>query len=444
MTVPRTICFGFLTFITIATLLLMLPISTASGTWGDFVTSLFTATSAVCVTGLIVEDTGTYFSFFGEVLILLCMQIGGLGYMTANTFLLILLGRKLGLRDKIAVQQSLDKQGMSGAGKLVKSIIGVTLLMELTGTFAMLTVFSQDFPQGQALWLSIFHSVSAFNNAGFSLFPDSMTRYATSVPMNLIVSFLVIAGGIGYQVIMEIFFWVRDRLSGSTERVVFPLNFKVVISTTLFLLALGTIAFFLVEYSNAQTLGLYPAQQRLVVAWFAAMTPRTAGFNTIDYGQMTSAGLFITISLMFIGASPGGTGGGIKTTTVRVLYACTKTVLFNKEEVLCYRRQIPFSLILKAVGVVFASITTVLISTTLISLADPHIDFIDTLFESVSAFATVGLSTGITASISIPGKLVLILTMYIGRVGILVLMTALLGKRRPTALRHPEENLLVG
>jgi len=444
MTVSRSICLGFLAFIVVGTVLLMLPISTTTGTWGDFVTAFFTATSAVCVTGLIVEDTGTYFSFFGEFLILLLMQIGGLGYMTANTFLLMLLGRKLGLRDKIAVQQSLDKQGMSGAGQLVKSIIAVTLLLELTGTFAMMPIFAQDYSGGEVIWLSLFHSVSAFNNAGFSLFPDNMVRYATSVPMNLIVSGLIILGGIGYQVMMEIFFWGRDRFAGSTERVVFPLNFKVVISTTAFLLVLGTVAFFLVEYSNPETSGLYDLRGRIVVAWFESVVPRTAGFNSIDYGKMTSAGLFLTIALMFIGASPGGTGGGIKTTTMRILYACTKSVLLNKDEVLCYQRQIPVILILKAVGVVFASITTVLISTTLISLADPAIDFIATLFEVVSAFATVGLSTGITAAMSIPSKLVLIATMYIGRVGILVLITALLGTRRPSTLRYPEENLLVG
>ncbi|MEO1146624.1 MAG: TrkH family potassium uptake protein [Cyanobacteria bacterium J06638_22] len=444
MTVPRTICLGFLAVIAIGTLLLSLPFAIADGSWGNFVTSFFTATSAVCVTGLIVEDTGTYFSFFGQFLIVLLVQIGGLGYMTANTFLLLLLGRRLGLRDKLAVQQSLDKQGLSGAGQLVKSIIAVTLIFELMGAFMMIPLFARDFDLDEAIWLAVFHSVSAFNNAGFSLFPDSFIRYATSLPMNLILSLLIIVGGIGYQVIMETFFWLRDRFSGSTERDVFPLNFKVVVSTTIFLLIFGTIASFLVESHNEETLESFSLPARVLVAWFASVTARTAGFNTIDYGQMTSAGLFITIALMFIGASPGGTGSGVKTTTVRILYACTKAVLQNKEEVLCYQRRIPYSLVLKAVGVVFGSGATVIIVTTLISFTDPAIDFIDTLFESVSAFATVGLSTGITAVLSTPAKFVIILAMYIGRIGILVLMTAFLGTPTPSSVRYPEENLLVG
>lgn len=444
MTVPRTICLGFLAVIIVGTLLLMLPWATVEGTWGHFVTALFTATSAVCVTGLIVEDTGSYFTVFGQCLILLMVQIGGLGYMTANTFLLLLLGRRLGLRDKLAIQQSLDKQGLSGVGQLVKSIIAVTLIFELTGAFAMMPLFASDFSWGETIWLSVFHSISAFNNAGFSLFPDSFVRYATSLPMNLILSLLIIAGGIGYQVIMETFIWLRDRLSGSTERDVFPLNFKVVVSTTIFLLVLGTIAFFLVESHNAAAIDTFSVPERLLVAWFASVTARTAGFNTIDYGQMTSAGLFITIALMFVGASPGGTGSGVKTTTVRVLYACTKAVLQGKEEVLCYRRRIPYSLVLKAVGVVFGSGATVIVVTTLISFTNPAIDFIDTLFESVSAFATVGLSTGITATLSVAAKLIIIAAMYIGRIGILVLMAAMLGNPTPSAVRYPEENLLVG
>lgn len=444
MTVPRTVCLGFLAVIAVGTLLLMLPIAIADGTWGSFITALFTATSAVCVTGLSVEDTGTYFSFFGQCMLLLMVQIGGLGYMTANTFLLLILGRRLGLRDKLAVQQSLDKQGLSGVGQLVKSIIAVTLIFELTGTFFMIPVFAQDFSFGEAVWLSFFHSISAFNNAGFSLFPDSFIGYATSLPINLTLSLLVIFGGIGYQVIMETYIWLRDRLAGRTECDIFPLNFKVVVSTTVFLLVFGTIAFFLVEYRNDATLDPFNLPGQLIIAAFTSVTARTAGFNTIDYGQMTSAGLFITIALMFIGASPGGTGGGVKTTTVRILYACTKAVLQNKEEVLCYQRRIPNSLVLKAVGVVFGSGATVIIATTLISFTDPTIEFIATLFEAVSAFATVGLSTGITAALSIPSKLIIILTMYIGRVGILVLMTAFLGNPSPSSVRYPEENMLVG
>lgn len=444
MTIPRTICLGFAAFIAVGTLLLMLPISVASGQWGNFIASLFMSTSAVCVTGLAVVDPGTYFTPFGQAMLLLLVQMGGLGYMTANTLLLMVLRRRLRLRDKLAIQQALDKEGLSGARNLVKSIVGLTLLFELTGTFLMIPTFTQDFGSLQGIWLALFHSVSSFNNAGFSLFSDNLIGYATSIPINLVVSLLIIFGGIGYQVIMEVFIWVRERIQGRPERVVLPLNFKVVVSTTLALLIVGTLAFFSVEYRNPGTTEGFGMGDRLLLAWFQSVVPRTAGFNTINYADMTQSGLFITIGLMFIGASPGGTGGGIKTTTIRVLYSATKSVLQGKPEVLCYRRQIPTSLILKAIAVLFGSVTTVVLSTILISITDPNLEFIQVLFESVSAFATVGLSTGITATVTVWSKLVLIGTMYVGRVGILLLMSALLGDPSPSAVRYPEENLLVG
>lgn len=444
MTVARTICLGFLTVITVGTLLLLLPFSNTDGNWGDFVTALFTSTSAVCVTGLIVVDTGSYFSFWGELFIVMLIQVGGLGYMTATTFLLLLLGRRLGLRDKLAIQQSLDKTGMSGVGQLVTSIIAVTLLFELTGTFVMIPVFAADHALNEAIWLALFHSISAFNNAGFSLFADSFIGYATNLPINLIIPVLIIFGGIGYQVIMQLYHWIRSRLAGKQECMVFPLNFKIVTSTTIFLLIIGTIALFFVEYRNAETLGEFGVWGKLMIAWFQSVMPRTAGFNSVDYAQMTDAGLFITIALMFIGASPGSTGGGIKTTTFRILFDCTKAVLRGKEEVVSYQRQIPLTLILKAIGVLFGSVMTVVASTTLIAISDPNLDFIQVLFEAVSAFATVGLSTGITAGVSTFAKLVLIATMYIGRVGVLILVSAILGDPSPTAIHYPEENLLVG
>jgi trk system potassium uptake protein TrkH len=203
-------------------------------------------------------------------------------------------------------------------------------------------------------------------------------------------------------------------------------------------------AFFCIEIRNPETFGSLNFRDQILLAWFQSVTPRTAGFNTIDIGKMTNAGLFITIALMFIGASPGGTGGGMKTTTLRVLTSCTKTILQGKEEVLLYDRKIAISLILKAVGVLVASVATVILATVLISLTDPTLDFIQILFEVVSAFATVGLSTGITGSISITAKLILIITMYIGRVGVLLLMSAVLGDPLPTRIHYPEENLLVG
>jgi len=413
MTIPRTICLGFLAVITVGTLLLMMPFCASEGTWTNPLVALFTATSAVCVTGLAVVDTGTYFSFWGQFVVVALVQIGGLGYMTTTTFLVLLVGRRFELRHKIAIQQDLDRPGLEDSALVIRSIIATTMLFEI-------------------------------NNAGFGLLSDNYVKYQSSILLNLVVSVLIIFGGIGYRVIFEMFLWLRDRVLRKPERIVFSLNFKVATSTTLALLILGTVAFFLTELRNPETLGSMNFGNKILAAWFQSVTTRTAGFNTIDISKMTTAGLFLTIAFMFIGASPGGTGGGLKTTTLRVLTSCTKSILQGKEEVELYQRQVPVSLILKAVGVLLGSVTTVGVSTILISLTDPNFDFIQILFEVVSAFATVGLSTGITAKVSAAAQLVLIPTMYIGRVSVLLLMAAILGDPRPSAVHYPEENLLVG
>lgn len=444
MTVSRTVCLGFLVFITIGTALLLLPWANASGQWGNPLVALFTATSAVCVTGLIVVDTGTYFSPLGQGIILALIQIGGLGYMTANTFLMLLLGRRLKLKHRVAIQQSMDHNELAGGSSLIVSIIAMTMIIELTGMFVLYPTFQRDFGVGLGLWLSIFHSISAFNNAGFSLFADSVVGYALNPWVNFAITGLVILGGIGYQVIMELFLWARQQVQGDRRRTNFSLNFKVAISTTLALLVVGTVAFFIIEFNNAATLGNYAPHHKLLMAWFQSVIARTAGFNSIDIGAMGEASLFIMIALMFVGASPGSTGGGIKTTTLRILLACTRMVLQGKEDVLSYRRQIPPSRVLKAIAVVMGSGLLVLSATTLVSISNPTISFIDVLFESVSAFATVGLSTGITADLSDVGKYVIIITMYLGRLGILLFMAALLGDPKPTAIQYPEEDLLIG
>jgi trk system potassium uptake protein TrkH len=444
MTVSRTICLGFLVFISVGTLLLLLPWANASGGWGNPLVALFTSTSAVCVTGLVVVDTGTYFSPFGQAIILALIQVGGLGYMTANTFLMLLVGRRLKLKDRVAIQQSMDSNELAGGSSVIVSIIATTLVIELTGMFVLYPTFQHDFGSGFGLWLSIFHSVSAFNNAGFSLFADNIVGYALNPWVNLAITGLVILGGIGYQVIMELFLWARQQVQGDKRRTTFSLNFKIAISTTLALLAVGTLAFFIIEFNNPTTLGNYAPHHKLMMAWFQSVIARTAGFNSIDIGAMGEASLFIMIALMFVGASPGSTGGGIKTTTLRILLACTRMVLQGKEGVLIYRRQIPPSRVLKAIAVVMGSGLLVLSATTLVSISNPTISFIDVLFEAVSAFATVGLSTGITADLSDVGKYVIITTMYLGRVGILLFMASLLGDPKPTAIQYPEEDLLVG
>lgn len=447
MTVSRTICLGFLAVILAGTVLLSMPFSTTEVfSWNHILVGLFTATSAVCVTGHIIVDTATYFSTWGHIFIIALIQIGGLGYMTATTFLLLILGRKMGLRQKVAMQQALDRSELSGASMLLRSIIATTLIFELTGAFLLLLAFTPRYGLDRSLWLALFHSISAWNNAGFSLFSDGLIGYQTSPLVNIVIPVLIIFGGIGYEVIFEMYLWLRERALRQPRQIILSLNFKVAISTTVILLAAGTVAFLLVEARNTATLAPMSISERLMAAWFQSVTSRTAGFNTIDVGKMTATGLFITIGLMFIGGSPGGTAGGIKTTTLRILTSCTKAILRGREEVYLYERQIPVPLVLKAVGVVVGSFAVVILMTILISFSDPDFAFIQILFEVVSGFATVGLSTGITLvpEFSIFAKLVLIVTMYIGRVGVLLLMAAAIGDPKPSFVRYPEENLLVG
>jgi len=444
MTVARTICLGFIGIITVSTILLMLPISNASGQWTDVLTALFTITSATCVTGLAVVDTGTHFSFFGQLVLTLTIQLGGLGYMTATTFLLILLGRRSRLQHRIAVQESLDSIGLSSVSQLVISVIATTALIELTGTFVMMTVFVPQFGWIKGTWMAIFHSVSAFNNAGFALFPDNLIQYATNPGIVGTIGILIILGGIGYQVIMEAFLWLRDRLFRRLRGFRFSMHTKTVTSTTFWLLLIGFLGIYAAEFHNPATMANTSLSERFWLSIFQSITTRTAGFNSLDIGAMTMASLFLMIALMFIGASPGSTGGGIKTTTLRILSNCTGTVLRGRESVILYRREVPKGLLMKAISVFIGSVCTVVIATVILAVSDPKFEFIQVFFEVVSAFGTVGLSMGITAKLSTIGKLTIIAVMYIGRVGVLLLMEALLGDPKPSAIRYPEEDLLVG
>lgn len=446
MSIARTICLGFIAVISVGTILLLLPITTTDGSWNDPITALFTATSAVCVTGLAVVDTGTHFSFWGQLIILLLIQIGGLGYMTTNTFLLLVIRKRFDLRQKIAIEQSFDRPFLQGSRNLIISIIATSLIFELTGFFLLTDLFSDH---DNAIWLALFHSVSAWNNAGFSLFSDSLMSYQPSLQANIIFPILIIFGGLGYQAVFEIFIWIRQNfeekiLQKNTEVFNFSLNSKIVANTTLILLILGTFAFFLTDFSNPRIFGNLSLKERLLGAWFQSVTTRTAGFNSVDISRMTDAGLFLTIALMVIGASPSGTGGGLKTTTLRILINSTISTLKGKTEVIIYQRRVPVNLILKAVGVLCASFTLLTMVTALIAITDPDLSFIQILFEVCSAFATVGLSTGITGSLSPLGKLIIIATMYIGRVGILIVINTLVTASSPSSIKYPEENLLVG
>lgn len=480
MTVSRTICLGFLAVIAVGTMLLTSPLTIASASSDvataqmiaaadNFLTALriglYTSTSAVCVTGLSIVDVGKYFNIFGQIVVLLLAQIGGLGYMTATTVILLVLRKRLNLRDKVAIQQALDVSGLSGLAGVVRSIIATTLIFELTGTILLFLVFLNpanlpadvtklptfvqigEYTPLKAFWLAAFYSISAFNNAGFGLFADNLGSYTRSVPIGIIVSVLIVFGGIGYQTLMEMFYWGRRQLLGKPGKFVFTLNFKVATTTTLGLLIFGTIGFFLIEAQNPATMYPLAGGHRLIAAWFQSVTTRTAGFNTIDVGQMTTTGLFLTMVLMFIGASPGSTGGGIKTTTLYVLMKTMQAVLQGKETVISYQRQIPPVLIFKAAAVIMGSAATVACSTIMLTLTDAQLaqnNFVGVFFEVISAFATVGLSQIGSSNISPLGQMVIIGTMYIGRVGVLILMGALFNDPKPSFVRYPEENMLVG
>ncbi|MEN9216759.1 MAG: TrkH family potassium uptake protein [Gloeomargarita sp. HHBFW_bins_162] len=440
MTPARTICLGFLLVISVGMVLLLGPWATQTHQWSDPVTALFTATSAVCVTGLSVVDVGTYYSFFGQFILLLLIQLGGLGYMTSMTLLFMALGRRFRLKDKLAIQQALDQSGLGGIQGLLRLILTATVVIETLGAILLWPVWRREYGWGRGLWLAIFHSISAFNNAGFSLFPDSLMRYQQSGVVVGVISGLIMLGGIGYPVLSDAWLWLKRRNQVS-------LNTKVVVSTSIFLWLAGWFFFTVVEFNNPHTLRNLPWPEQVGAAWFQSVTSRTAGFNTIDIGKMTVTGLMITVVLMFIGASPGGTGGGIKTTTIRVLVRATRAILRGHEEVVIYEREIPPILIYKAIAVLIGSLGVVMLMVTLLSFteAERHeYGFLPLFFETVSAFATVGLSTGITSGLTVPGKLLLILTMYVGRVGVLLLMAAIVREPRPMRTHYPEETFLVG
>jgi trk system potassium uptake protein TrkH len=444
MTISRTICLGFLTFIAIGTLLLILPFSTSDGSWGTPLVALFTSTSAVCVTGLNVVDPGTYFSFWGQLAIVALVQIGGFGYMTMTTLLMLLIGRKLDLQQKFAIQESFDRPFLQGSQNLIRSIFATTLIFEITGIFLLLPVFAKERDLNEGLWLAVFHSVTAWNNAGFSLFKDNLIGYQSFLSVNLAITGLIILGGIGYQVIIEFYLWILHNIKRKKSIFNFSLNFKVVTSTTAILLILGTLIIFLAELGNKSIFLELSLKDKILAAWFQSVTTRTAGFNTIDIGRMTFEGLFVTMILMFIGASPSGTGGGIKTTTFRIISGCTRSVLRGHEDVNLYERQVSMPLILKAVVVVSGSILTISIATLIISFLETKMELLPILFEVISAFATVGLSMGITANLSPWSQLVIVALMYTGRVGVILFMAAIVGDPRPTSIHYAEENLLVG
>ena len=433
---------SFAGIIAAGTILLCLPISSASGEPIALVDAFFTSTSAVCVTGLIVVDTPNALSTFGEVVLMALIQAGGLGYMTLSTMVAVVVGKRLSLAERSILQESLNVESREGLVRFSLAVLKMTAVLELTGAAILTLRWWGEMGLGQAAYHGLFHAVSAFNNAGFSLFSDNLVRYRGDLVVNLVITGLIICGGLGFFVLREVWHKRRFRKLG--------LHAKLAVSLTGTLLAVGTLLLWALELNNDKTLGPLGWGESLLAAWFAAVTPRTAGFNTIDVGGMTTAGLFVTMVLMFIGACPGGTGGGVKTTTFGVtVFALLATVRGQMEPVV-FGRRIVMEVVARAF---FISLTAFLAMNAIAGalLIIEGRDLLRTLFETTSAFGTVGLSMGLPGTplslaggFSVAGKLLLILMMFLGRVGPLTVAVALAGRRHPVRVTYPEGRVLIG
>jgi trk system potassium uptake protein TrkH len=430
------------------TVLLSLPVAQA-GEPVSLLDALFTSTSAVCVTGLTVVDTGTRFSPFGQAVVLALIQVGGLGLMTFAVFVGVLLGRKVAFTDRMVIQDSMHHTPKAGVRRLVRYVLTFTLAVEAAGAAFLWLRFRGQFPPGEAVWQSVFHSVSAFCNAGFGLLPDNLARYRGDLLVNLAITGLIVVGGLGFLVNMELWDGTRARLRGRRAPLL-SLHAKLALLVTAALLAVGTAGFLLLERDNVLR-GL-PLGERLLASWFQSVTPRTAGFNTIDYGQVGSDTLFFTIFLMFVGASPGSTGGGIKTTTFGLLVALVIARWRGRGRAAVFRRTIPHAVMDRALLVALLAWAFVSLAIGLLvftetrgtpfAAAEPR--FAALMFEAVSAFGTVGLSTGITPSLGAGSKLVLVALMFAGRVGPLTLVLAVGPRQERGRFRYAEENVMVG
>ena len=429
---------GFGLAVLVGTLLLMLPVAQTGIDWTDPVTALFTATSAVCVTGLVVVDTGTYWSTFGEVVILGLIQVGGLGTMTLASLLGLAISRKLGLRARVTAATETKAVGLGDVRGVVLGVARTSLVVELAVAVVLALRFwaAYDVSPGRAAYLGVFHSVSAFNNAGFALWPDSLVRFATDPWICLPIAASVIVGGIGFPVILEL----RKRLR--TPRA-WSMHTKMTLWATAVLLVLGTLVITANEWRNPATLGQLDTPGRLLAGFFQAVMPRTAGFNSVDTGAMLEGSLLVTVVLMFIGGGSAGTAGGIKVTTFVLLLLVIWAEVRGERDVQAFDRRIGERVVRQALTIALLSVGLVTAATVVlveITRMSTHL----VLFEVVSAFGTVGLSTGITADVGTAGHLVLAVLMFVGRLGPITLVSALALRERQRLYHHPEGRPLIG
>ncbi len=438
---PQQVLVGvFFIAILIGTGLLMLPYATTEGI--SFVDALFTSTSSVCVTGLIVKSTAADFTVFGKTVILILIQIGGLGYMSMATFITLAAGKKIGITERILLKESLNIASFEGVVRFMKGMLIFVFIAEAAGTGLLYVKFLPEFGSSEALPQALFHAISAFNNAGFSLFEDSFMRYRGDAFMNLAVMTLIILGGIGFTVIDDLYGWFTEK-----ERRLM-LHTRLVLISTVVLIGAGVLLIYISERKYLFSQSHFRFPDGMMSSLFSSVTARTAGFHTVDYSLLQPATLFLTIILMVIGASPGSTGGGIKTTTFSVVIMHIWSTVRGRASTVAFKRMIPYDLVAKSL--VILSLAVIYIATvTFIIVEIEHTQFIRTLFEVVSAFGTVGLSTGdggarsFCALFSDVSKMIIIFTMFAGRLGPLTLFMALV-EREERRVKYPEGRVMIG
>ena len=431
----QIIILGFAGVIVLGALLLMLPISTQNGAVTPFSKTLFTATSAVCVTGLVVFDTASYWSGFGQLIILIMIQIGGLGVISVASFLSMLAGRKISLMQRQTMQNALSAPQMGGIVKLTRFIFLVSFAIEGIGALLLMPVFMTKYGI-RGIWMAVFHSVSAFCNAGFDLMGNqtgqysSLTSFAGSGYVTLVICLLIMIGGIGFLT------W-KDIAVKKTRFKEYSMQTKVILVTTAILIVIPAVFFFFSDFANE------PLKDRICMSVFQAVTPRTAGFNTADLNKMSDAGRSVMMLLMLIGGSPGSTAGGMKTTTIAVLFANAIAVFRKRQNANCYGRRIDDSTVKNASAILFMYVFFSMLSAIIISITD-GISMQMGMFETFSAIGTVGLTLGITPTLSAVSRFVLILLMFFGRVGGLTIIYAAFSQKDASTLKYPMENITGG
>ncbi|MBE9915966.1 Trk family potassium uptake protein [Paenibacillus donghaensis] len=434
---PQILVLGFAAIILIGAILLTLPIANTTGKPLRFIDALFTATSATCVTGLVVKDTGTFFNPFGQVVIMLLIQVGGLGFMTMATLFSLALKRKISLRDRLILQEAMNQNTMEGIVRLIRKVLLFSLIIEGCGAALFAIRWSFDMPVGRAIYFGIFHGVSMFNNAGFDLFGhfNSLTGYVYDPLVNIVVMFLIVSGGIGFIVMSDLVDYRKNRK--------LSLHSKIVLSMTGSLILVGAVVIFIFEFTNSKTLGSLNWGGKILASFFQSVTPRTAGANTLDLASMRQASQFFMVILMFIGASPGSTGGGIKTTTFTILVGAVIAMIRGRDDIVFFRYRLAQERIFKALTITFLALFLVVGVSMVLSTTEDS-NFLTILYETTSAFGTVGLTLGLTQHLSLIGKILICLTMFAGRLGPLTLAYALGPKKGKELYRHPEGKIIIG